>query len=197
MVHHKDEQFHLIWTCLEQTISHLMITIQISNQNGQLSVRLLRHHFSLSRFLSQDSQLTADASSSTSIEQQRNLYYQKTLASQIQLQSAQIISLVTSALNVHLNLGQNSLVNTSQTFMSLETTSVKSLTNKTIKQLSSAAFYLPSNFTLNTTDTSSISLRVSMMNSITFVSFHLFSPKWILLLHMEISRIRISRDQSP
>ncbi|CAF1390512.1 unnamed protein product, partial [Adineta ricciae] len=115
-----------------------------------------------SEWSSINSQLTDDADSSTSIEQQRNLYYQQKLASQIQIQSTQIISLVTAALNVHLNLGQTSLVNTSQTFMSLETTSIESLANKTIKQLSSAAFYLPSNFTLNTTSTSSISLRSKM-----------------------------------
>ena len=117
-------------------------------------------HFLSSLSLSQDSQLIDDAASSTSIEQQRNLYYQQKLASQIQLQSTQIISLVTAALSIHLNLGQSSLVNTSQTFMSLETTSIESLANKTIEQPSSAAFYLPLNFTLNTTSTSSISLRV-------------------------------------
>ncbi|CAF1566718.1 unnamed protein product, partial [Adineta ricciae] len=68
-----------------------------------------------SEWSSINSQLTDNADSSTSIEQQRNIYYQQKLASQIQIQSTQIISLVTAALNVHLNLGQTSLVNTSQT----------------------------------------------------------------------------------
>jgi len=51
-------------------------------------------------------------------------------------------------------------VNTSQTFMTLETISIDSLENKIVKQIGNALFIIPSNFTLNTTDNSSISLRV-------------------------------------
>ncbi|UJR09075.1 hypothetical protein I4U23_013322 [Adineta vaga] len=106
---------------------------------------------------------SSDSTDSSSIEQRRNLYYQKKLANEIQVQSTQIISFVTSSLNIHLNVGQNLLMNTSQTFMSLETISIESLSNKTIKQVGSASFYLPSQFTLNTTDHhSSFSLRSKM-----------------------------------
>ncbi|UJR09103.1 hypothetical protein I4U23_013350 [Adineta vaga] len=106
---------------------------------------------------------SSDSTDSSSIEERRNLYYQKKLANEIQVQSTQIISFVTSSLKIHLNVGQNLLINTSQTFMSLETISIESLSNKTIKQVGSASFYLPSQFTLNTTDHhSSVSLRSKM-----------------------------------
>jgi len=54
-------------------------------------------------------------------------------------------------------------MNTSQTFMTLETISIDSLENKIVKQIGNALFVIPSNFTLNRTDNSSISLRVSVL----------------------------------
>ncbi|CAF4724389.1 unnamed protein product, partial [Rotaria sp. Silwood2] len=47
----------------------------------------------------------------------------------------EIISLLTSSLNIHLNLGQNLLINTSETFMSLETISIESLSNRIVEQV--------------------------------------------------------------
>ncbi|CAF3807836.1 unnamed protein product [Rotaria sp. Silwood1] len=96
------------------------------------------------------------------IEKNRNVYYQKQLANQIKNQVNEIIALSTSSLNIHINIGQNLTINTSQTFMSLETLSIKSLENKIVKQVANAHFDIPSSFTLNTTNISSISLR-SMM----------------------------------
>jgi hypothetical protein len=59
-----------------------------------------------------------------------------------------MILFLTSSLNVYLNLGQNLTINTSQTFMTLETISVQSLENKFVKQVGNAQFQIPSNFTL-------------------------------------------------
>jgi hypothetical protein len=73
----------------------------------------------------------------------------------------EMISLSTSALNIHLNIGQNVSINTSSTYMSLETTSIESLSNKIIKQVGNAQSDIPSNLNLNTTNNSSISVRVS------------------------------------
>ncbi len=72
----------------------------------------------------------------------------------------QINSLIISSLNIHLNLGQNFIINNSQTFMTLQTISTGSLGEKLLKLVGNAQFQIPSNFTLNTTTNSSISLRV-------------------------------------
>ncbi|CAF4148171.1 unnamed protein product, partial [Adineta steineri] len=97
-----------------------------------------------------------------SIEQNRNIYYQKQLANEISTQVTSIISLITSSLNIHLNIGQNSIINTSQTYMSLETISVTSLSDRIVKQIGNAQFHIPSDFNLNTNDNSSISVRSKM-----------------------------------
>ena len=55
------------------------------------------------------------------IEKGRNTYYQKQLANQIMTQVNKIVSLLTSSLNIHLNIGQDLIMNTSDVFMSLET----------------------------------------------------------------------------
>ncbi|CAF4628727.1 unnamed protein product, partial [Rotaria socialis] len=68
------------------------------------------------------------------IEKNRNIYYQKQAANEISTEVEQTISLISSALNIHLNLGQILTVNTSSIFMSMETISVGSLSNKSIEQ---------------------------------------------------------------
>ncbi|CAF4101668.1 unnamed protein product, partial [Adineta steineri] len=97
--------------------------------------------------------------STETIEKNRNLYYQKQLANQINSQVTQMISLLTASLNIHLNIGQSSLLNTSQSFVSLETISIASLKDRLVKQVENAQFNIPSDFILNTTSNSSISLR--------------------------------------
>ena len=74
----------------------------------------------------------------------RNRYYQGQLAQQINDQMIDTISLLTSALNIHLNLGQNSTMNTSSLFLSLETVSSHSLSNKQIHPFDHAQIQLPS-----------------------------------------------------
>ena len=94
------------------------------------------------------------------VEKGRNNYYQKQMADTIQTQSTETISLMTSALNVHLNIGQNLTINSSSVFLSVETTSISSLSNKLIQQIGDAQIRIPSSFSLTTEDSSSISLRV-------------------------------------
>lgn len=94
----------------------------------------------------------------TTIQKRRNLYYQQQLANQINEQSASTIALLTSALNIHLNIGQNLMFNTSSIFLSLETISIDSLANKIIQPMNNAQIQLPLNFSQNQT----LSLRVCL-----------------------------------
>lgn len=74
----------------------------------------------------------------------RNRYYQRQLAQQINNQMIETISLLSSALNIHLNLGQQSTMNTSSLFLSLETVSLQSLSKKVIHPLGQVQIQLPS-----------------------------------------------------
>ncbi|CAF0788844.1 unnamed protein product [Adineta steineri] len=96
------------------------------------------------------------------IQQGRNTYYQKQLANQVTTKVNQILSLLTSISNIQLNIGQNLIINTSSTFMSLETISMKSLSNKQVQQVGNARINIPKNFKSNISDNSTVSLR-SMM----------------------------------
>ncbi|CAF1124779.1 unnamed protein product [Adineta steineri] len=109
--------------------------------------------------------------STATIDKNRNIYYQKQLANQINSQVTQMISLLTSSLNIHLNIGQSSLMNTSQSFVSLETISIASLKDRLVKQVENAQFNIPSDFILNTTSNSSISLRSRVDTLASFENF--------------------------
>jgi hypothetical protein len=82
------------------------------------------------------------------------------MANQISTQTTQTLSLLTSALNIYLNIGQSLLMNTSSVFMSLETTSFQSLSNKLIQQIGNSHIQIPSNFSSNSNINGTISLRV-------------------------------------
>ncbi len=105
------------------------------------------------------------------LSESRNIYYQKQLATELNIQVTEMNSLITSSVNIHLNVGQNLTMNTSQTFMSLETISIESLSNKIVKQVGNAQMHIPSDFILNTTNNLSISLRVSFYYSNQFYLF--------------------------
>ena len=62
---------------------------------------------------------------------EKNIYQQKELANQIQNQVKEIISRLNSILNIHLNVGQQSIVNTSEVLMSLQSEIIESLSNQT------------------------------------------------------------------
>ena len=82
------------------------------------------------------------------------------MANQIKSQVNEMISLLTSTLNIHLNIGQDLVMNTSEVFMSLETRSMESLVNKEIKQVGDAGIRLPSNFNTNISSNATVSIRV-------------------------------------
>jgi hypothetical protein len=100
------------------------------------------------------------------IEKGRNIYYQKQLANQIISQVNEIISLLTSSLRIHLNTGQETIMNTSGVFMSLETRSIESLSNKVITQVGDSQIHLPPTVKANITDNQAVSIRVCSVNNL-------------------------------
>ncbi|CAF1191151.1 unnamed protein product [Adineta steineri] len=95
----------------------------------------------------------------------RNKYYQKQTANQITSQVTQIISLLTTALNNHINIGQNLTINTPQVFMSLETLSVESLSSKQIQQVGNAQIRMPSNLNINSNTMLSLQSKMKPLAS--------------------------------
>jgi hypothetical protein len=77
----------------------------------------------------------------------------------------EVISLLSSSININLNIGQNSTMSTSQVFMSLTTQSRESLSNKLVKQVGNGQIQLPENFNSNLSNNSKISVRVSLVFS--------------------------------
>jgi len=63
-------------------------------------------------------------------ENEKNIYQQKELANQIETKMKETISRLNSILNIHLNVGQQSFVNTSEIFMSLQSETIESLSNQ-------------------------------------------------------------------
>ena len=126
------------WSDLSRTVYCLMMNILIS--------------FSKELFADGD-----DYSWQT-IQNGRNFYYQKQTANQIDAQSTETLSLLTKILQTHINIGQNCTINTSALFLSLETISVASLSNRIVQLTENAQVHLPSSLTnINST---TISIRV-------------------------------------
>ncbi|CAF1341570.1 unnamed protein product [Adineta ricciae] len=90
------------------------------------------------------------------IQNGRNFYYQKQTADQINVQSTETHSLLTKILQAHINIGQNCTINTSALFLSLETISVASLSNKLVQLTENAQVHLPSSLTKINSTTISI-----------------------------------------
>ena len=100
-----------------------------------------------------------DGSDSTweTLEHSRNIHQQRKFSNEMTTKVHQMISLLSSTLNLHINVGQNCQINTPEVFMSMETLSTTSLSNKSIEPVSNARIQLPLNFTTNYNGT--ISLR--------------------------------------
>ena len=96
------------------------------------------------------------------MEINRDLYYQKQAQSQISEQSKQTIAFLTSALNNHLNIEQNFIINSSSVFMSLQTTMIQSFASGIIKWIGNAQVQLPSN--MNSNDNHLVSFRVCIFS---------------------------------
>ena len=86
------------------------------------------------------------------------------MANQISMQTTETLSLLTSSLNVHLNIDQSLQMKTSSVFMSLQTIGIHELSNKLIEQSANAQIRIPSDIRLDSTDNSSITLRVTLFH---------------------------------
>ena len=102
------------------------------------------------------------------IQRGRNQYYQRQLANQIEITTARTLSLLTNALKVHLNVGQNMTINASSIFMSLESLTTPALSRKTVYQPESGRIQLPSTIRVGSSNYTSILLRVRFFSSLLF-----------------------------
>ena len=91
----------------------------------------------------------------------RNAFYQKEMANQILRQADEATSLLTDALGIHLNVGQNFTMSTSSTFLALGKVSMDSFSRRLLSQVPGGALLLPSAlFSANQTSNSPVSSRV-------------------------------------
>ena len=137
---------------------------RISSRPGPIRVSLLPllsqpHHSSATLASRPDLFANGQDFSWNTIQNGRNAFYQKQLAQQITTQTKETTALLTAALKVHLNLGQQLLMNTSSIFVSMETVSINSLTNRTIQPMNNAHIRLPTAM-LDPSNNQTISLRV-------------------------------------
>ena len=108
------------------------------------------------------------------IQKNRNIFYQKRLANEIQEKVKKIISLLSLSINIHLNLEQNFIINTSEVFSSLKTLSCQSLSNQILKQVGNALVQFPSQFNSNLNQNQTISLRVNYFFFFQFFILYFF-----------------------
>ncbi|CAF1525116.1 unnamed protein product, partial [Adineta ricciae] len=96
------------------------------------------------------------------IQKNRNIYYQRNLAAQINNQMNVLTSSVTSSLTIHLNVGQDFSIRNQQVLISLKTKSSQSFLNKSEQIIEKGRVQLPNNFTEYLGTNEKVSLR-SMM----------------------------------
>ena len=131
--------------------------VQLAWANPSESVTLqMDCHFSFCPDLFAD----GDDFSWETIQRGRNQYYQRQLANQIEITTARTLSLLTNALKIHLNVGQNMTINTSSIFMSLESLTIPALSRKTVHQPESGRIQLPPSIRVGSNNDTSILLRV-------------------------------------
>ena len=153
----------------------------ISNQNGQIRVNLFVLQLIVLiefKFVLKDSsrmemifhgkqfkvvEINTIKNNKSNILQKLNsicLFLASFQADLIAKQVSETLASITAALNIHLNVGQNLTMNTTSVFVSLETVSFQSLTNKLIRQVANAQIRLPAQINSNQSSNSSVSLRV-------------------------------------
>jgi hypothetical protein len=160
MDHYNNVQMFLIWIHLVRRL-FLTIMILILNQSGQIQVIISLRIYRIKFYLYIDLFVDGNDFSYEAIQKGRNKYYQKQTADQITSQVTETILLLTTALNTHINIGQNLTMNTPSVFMSLETLSVQSLSDKQIQLVGGAEIRIPSN--LNISYNTTLSLRVCFL----------------------------------
>ena len=97
------------------------------------------------------------------INENRNRFYQEKFAKEMIEKVDEIISLVTSSFNIHLNIGQKMIIDTPETFVSFETISIESISNKSVQQIGKAEIHLSFNITSSFKKNSSVIFLRSMM----------------------------------
>ena len=91
----------------------------------------------------------------------RNAFYQKQMADQVQRQVDEATSLLTDALSLHLNVGQNFTMSTSSTFLTLGKVSMDSFSRGLLSRVPGGQVLLPSVlFSTTLTSNSPASSRV-------------------------------------
>ena len=90
----------------------------------------------------------------------RKLFDQSQVANRVLKQMNEVSSLLTSALNIHLNVEQQFTMNTSNVFMSLQTLQIASLFGKEMPSVGKARLRLPSIWNLSLDEPQTGSLRV-------------------------------------
>ena len=125
------EDVQIIVTQLLQCASNIL-----SATNGPLQRRM--------QVLENDLQITDDYEL-----EPMNPSFQKKFANELNQKIDEMISLLTSALNFHLNVGQQNTINTPEIFMSLERMSIQSLSNRTIKLIENAQISIRINLSAN------------------------------------------------
>ena len=95
-----------------------------------------------------------------------NNYNQNQLAISLEKKLAELTSLLSQSMRIHLNLGQQYTLNTSNVFFSLEPVAIKSLSDREIRSVGNGTIRFPSQFQL-TSNTELISdatlMRVSLL----------------------------------
>jgi hypothetical protein len=79
----------------------------------------------------------------------------------IAAQVTETLSSITTTLNVQMNIGQSVVMNTTEVFVSMETASIASLSNKLIQQVGNSQIHIPSIFNSSLNNNASVSLQVS------------------------------------
>lgn len=85
---------------------------------------------------------------------------------------------ITASINVHLTIGQNIIINTTELFVSLESNLAASLSNKTIVPFDGAQIHLPPLFISNLNESDVVSLRVSYFYISSADIYEEYSSRW-------------------
>ncbi|CAF1468493.1 unnamed protein product [Adineta ricciae] len=80
------------------------------------------------------------------IEKNRVIYFQEQLANEIHVQMTEVISLISSIINIHLNIEQQFNINTSEVFMTLESRTSEHFSEKFVQQIGNNQIQLPNHF---------------------------------------------------
>ena len=112
--------------------------------------------------------------------------YPNVMRDRIDSQTSKTLSLLTATLMKHLNIGQHTIVDTSEVFMSLETASVAALLNRSIVLVANASVRMPHDFQSDDLNSSStVSLRVRRLDHPLYIgssSLHCSRLRWSPLL---------------